>query len=164
MSTRARIRMTDDEVVSFLGEHTKTQLATISRTGWPHLVTMFYGVFDGRIGFWTYRTSQKAVNLDRDPRVTCLVEAGQAYEELVGVQVQGEVERVEDPDEILRIGFEVYGRSMAMDAETLESLRPFIADQASKRWAYLVTPTKVASWDHRKLAAAHTPSGVAAAS
>ena len=52
---------------------------------------MFYALLDGRIAFWTYRTSQKARNLARDPRLTCLVEDGEDYFELRGVQVAGVV-------------------------------------------------------------------------
>ena len=31
---------------------------------------MLYTMLDGRIAFWTYRSSQKALNIARDPRVT----------------------------------------------------------------------------------------------
>ena len=50
---------------------------------------MFYALIDDRIAFWTYRGSQKARNLARDPRVSCLVETGEEYFELRGVQVTG---------------------------------------------------------------------------
>ena len=109
-STRERIRMTEAEQVEFLAAPHKMQLATINPDGTPHLVTMYYGVFDGLLGFWTYRTSQKAVNLERDPRATCLVETGEGYDNLRGVQINGVVERIEDVDRIRAIGATVYGR------------------------------------------------------
>ena len=149
-TTRERIRMTETEVTAFLAQPLKLQLATINRDGTPHLVTMYYAVFDGLIGFWTYRTSQKAVNLERDPRVTCLVETGTGYDQLVGVQINGTVERIADPAEIRTIGTAVYGRYVS----ELGDLGAYLDDQARKRWAYLVQPTKISSWDHRKLAAA----------
>ena len=81
--------MTADEIAALLAAARKMQLATINRDGTPHLVTMFYALRDGRIAFWTYRASQKARNLARDPRLTCLVEDGEDYFELRGVQVNG---------------------------------------------------------------------------
>ena len=65
---------------------------------------MFYALIDGRIAFWTYRTSQKARNLARDPRLTCLVEDGEDYFELRGVQVTGTVRVVADQAGVLDIG------------------------------------------------------------
>ena len=40
---------------------------------------------EGRIAFWTYASSQKIKNLERDDRITCLVEDGADYFELRGV-------------------------------------------------------------------------------
>lgn len=149
-STRERIRMTAAEQAEFLAAPHKMQLATINPDGTPHLVTMYYGVFDGLLGFWTYRTSQKAVNLERDPRATCLVETGEGYDNLRGVQINGVVERIEDVDRIRAIGATVYGRYIEdFTAELEEYLDP----QARKRWAYLLHPRKISTWDHRKLAA-----------
>jgi nitroimidazol reductase NimA-like FMN-containing flavoprotein (pyridoxamine 5'-phosphate oxidase superfamily) len=76
MRQRDRVAMTAADVAAMLARSHKLQLATINRDGTPHLVTMFYVMLDGHITFWTYRSSQKARNLARDPRVTCLVETG----------------------------------------------------------------------------------------
>lgn len=152
-STRERIRMTDEEQADFLAAPHKMQLATINPDGTPHLVTMYYAVFDGLLGFWTYRTSQKARNLERDPRATCLVETGDGYDDLRGVQINGVVERIDDVARVRAIGATVYARYIAdFTAELEGSLDP----QAQKRWAYLLHPRSVATWDHRKLAAAMT--------
>lgn len=145
--------MTDAEIAEFLAAPHKMQLATINPDGTPHLVTMYYAVFDGLLGFWTYRTSQKALNLERDPRATCLVEAGEGYDQLHGVQLMGTVERIEDTDRIRSIGAEVYGRYIA---DFTPEMQEYLEPQARKRWAYLLHPQRVASWDHRKLAAATT--------
>ena len=76
MRHRDRVAMTAADQAALLAQSHKLQLATINPDGTPHLVTMFYVMLDGQIAFWTYRSSQKARNLARDPRVTCLVEAG----------------------------------------------------------------------------------------
>jgi Pyridoxamine 5'-phosphate oxidase len=142
---RDKVAMTPGEVADFLAGHHKMQLATINRDGTPHLVTMFYTVLEGRIAFWTYQKSQKALNLARDPRVTCLVEGGDDYFELRGVQVNGVVQPTGD---VLGVG-----RAIARDVSGVPegSLEEYVAHTGRKRLAYLVEPRKVSSWDHAKL-------------
>jgi PPOX class probable F420-dependent enzyme len=166
MSIRARIRLSDAEIEDFLAAPRKMQLGTINPDGTPHLVTMYYAPWGspdddgpGRLAFWTYRTSQKAKNLARDPRCTVLVEAGEGYDELHGVSITGTVEAIDDVPAVLRIGREVYGRYL--DGGLAEGLDGFLEDQARKRRAFVLVPTRIASWDHRKLVAAHTGAGVA---
>ncbi|GGM93260.1 hypothetical protein GCM10010106_47020 [Thermopolyspora flexuosa] len=148
MHQRARIAMTEDEVAAFLAESHKLQLATVNRDGTPHLVPMFYALLDGRICFWTYAKSQKARNLERDPRVTCLVEAGEAYHELRGVMLYGTAERITDPERVLAVGLAVAGRMAG--AGGAAPPREAIEHTARKRVAFAVHPTRVTSWDHRK--------------
>jgi len=148
MKQRDRVTMTDAEVSAMLAGSRKLQLATINRDGTPHLVTMFYVMLRGQIAFWTYRSSQKARNLARDPRVTCLVETGKDYFELRGVQVAGRVRCVEDPVGVLEIGRGVAGGMAGVPAEAVEE---YVAHAARKRVGYVVEPARIVSWDHRKL-------------
>src|SRR5690606_1942005 len=84
MKRRDLIRMTDDEVRAFLaGRHTMN-VATMNHDGTIHLVAMWYGFVGDDTAFWTYGKSQKIRNLERNPQITCLVEAGERYEELQG--------------------------------------------------------------------------------
>jgi PPOX class probable F420-dependent enzyme len=146
---RDRVTMTAADQADLLAGSHKLQLATINRDGTPHLVTMFYVMLDGRIAFWTYRSSQKARNLARDPRVTCLVETGEEYFELRGVQVLGLARCIEDPARVLDIGRRVATVTSGMAADVLEE---YTAKTARKRLGYVVEPRRVISWDHRKLA------------
>lgn len=157
MSIREQIRLSDDEITAFLEPPRKVQLATLNDDGSPHLSTMFYALVDGNIAFWTYRTSQKAVNLIRDPRVAVLVEDGTTYEELVGVSITGTAEHVTDPDRIRAIGRSVYGRHIGNPDDP--QLDAFLDHQVQRRDGFIVHAKKVASWDHAKLAAGHTPAG-----
>jgi PPOX class probable F420-dependent enzyme len=148
MKQRDRVGMTEAEVTAFLEGSRKLQLATISRDGTPHLVTMYYAMDGGRITFWTYRASQKARNLSRDPRVTCLIETGSEYFDLRGVQIQGAVRPVEDPAEVLEIG----RRIAAVMPGAHDGLPDdYLEHTARKRLGYVVEPTRVISWDHSKL-------------
>jgi PPOX class probable F420-dependent enzyme len=141
--------MSDDDVAAFLAGSRKLQLATINPDGTPHLVTMFYGLDAGRIAFWTYGKAQKARNLARDPRVSCLIEAGDAYDELRGVLVYGKAEPVTDQDRIMAVGM-LIARGMTPGVPD-DLLRPYVEQTGRKRVAYVVEPTRVVSWDHRRL-------------
>jgi PPOX class probable F420-dependent enzyme len=148
---RVNTRLSGDEVAAVLAEGTKLQLATVNPDGTPHLVTMFYALVDDRIAFWTYRASQKARNLERDPRVTCLVEAGDDYFTLRGVQVGGLATPTDDPAAVADIGARVVARSAGLPREHLDG---YVAHTAPKRRGYVVEPVRVASWDHRTLGGA----------
>jgi PPOX class probable F420-dependent enzyme len=141
--------MSENEVTALLEGARKLQLATINPDGTPHLVTMFYGLDKDRITFWTYGKSQKARNLARDPRVSCLIEAGEDYAELRGVLVYGRVTPMDDAEGVLAVGMAVARRMTPGVADEL--LRPYVEQTGRKRVAYVVEPTKVVSWDHRRL-------------
>ena len=152
-SGRDAVRLTDDEVQAVLAENLKVQVASNGPDGIPHLTTLFYIVRDGRIAFWTYGRSQKIRNLERDRRVSALVEDGTDYFELRGVSIQGKAEIVRDHDAIYSIGSEVATRMVG--AESFEALgdlgRETVEKQATKRVAVIIHPEKVATWDHRKM-------------
>src|SRR5580692_2799654 len=148
MKQRDRVAMTPDETAAFLAAGRKVQLATINPDGTPHLVTMYYVLTGGQITFWTYRSSQKARNLARDPRVTCLVETGDEYFDLRGVQVQGVVRTVEDPAGVLAIGRRIAGVTLNLHEGLADD---YVEHTARKRLGYVVEPARVVSWDHSKL-------------
>ena len=150
---RRAVRMSDAEIGSLLDENLKVQVASIGPDGAPHLTTLFYVVQDERIAFWTYARSQKIRNLERDPRVSALVEAGDDYFELRGVSITGRAELVRDPAGVLSIGSEVAVRMAGV--ESFEALgevgQAMVHRQARKRVAVVVHPEQVATWDHRKM-------------
>lgn len=149
MSGRDQIRMSEEEIRAFLEEQRILQVATIDHDGWPHLVAMWYAVIDGQVVFWTYAKSQKAVNLRRDDRLTCLVETGEAYNELRGVQIKGRAKLVNDRETVQRIAEIIYPRYTGGTLN--DATRRLIAAQAPKRVLVYVEPVEVVSWDHRKL-------------
>jgi PPOX class probable F420-dependent enzyme len=150
MKQRDAVSMTPDEVGALLAYARKVSIATINPDGTPHLVTMFFATAGGRIAFWTYRASQKARNLARDPRLTCLVEDGEEYFELRGVQIGGTVTVIEDLPGVTEVGRLIAARMPDMPAEALDE---YVTHAARKRTAYLIDPVRIASWDHRKLLA-----------
>ena len=148
MSRRDQIRMTDEEVDTFLAGRLVMNVASLGKDGRPHLVAMWYGFLEGAPAFWTYGRSQKIVNLRRDPRITCLVEDGEAYEELRGVELVGTARLVEDHDSLMAIGRSVFERYTGpWSDETL----PILESVGAKRVGVVIDVASVVSWDHRKL-------------
>ena len=148
---RDQIAMSDDEVTSYLAEQTVVNVATIGPGGYPHVVAMWYEVIDGKVAFWTFGKSQKIVNLRRDPKMTGLIESGDVYSELRGVELVGTGRIIEDFDAILHIGVQValkYNGAAAISDEAM----PFIEAQARKRLGVVLEVEQVVSWDHTKLA------------
>jgi PPOX class probable F420-dependent enzyme len=147
---RQLVAMTEEEVAGFLGLRLTMSLATNGADGWPHVVAMWYGFLDGAPGFLTYRSAQKYRNLQRDPRVGCLVEDGDRYDNLRGVMLRGRAEVVEDGDERLSLATNIIARYQGpLDPAGIDAVRASIA----KRVAVRIQVQDVASWDHRKLVA-----------
>jgi PPOX class probable F420-dependent enzyme len=153
MSRREQIRMSEVEIHTFLDEQRTMAVATIGRDGFAHVVAMWYVIVDDKPAFWTYAKSQKAVNLRRDPKVTCLVEAGEAYNELRGVQIRGNATLIEDGDAVLRLGEMIWERYTGGPLN--DEMRQMVAAQARKRIGVIVEPIEAATWDHRKLGGAY---------
>ena len=151
MSQRDRIRMTDDEIETFFAAGRKLQVASANADGTPHLVTMYYALLDGDLAFWTYGRAQKVVNLRRDPRITCLIEDGVAYNELRGATVYGDVELIEDYDRVVAFGMDLTARYPEVFGADAEAMRPFVEQQAHKRVVVRVRAKRTASWDHAKM-------------
>ena len=140
--------MSPTEVDNFLnGRHTMN-IATNGPTGHPHVVAMWYGFVGHKPAFWTFAKSQKIVNLRRDPRITALVEDGEVYNKLRGVELLGTGRLVTDPQEAFAIGASVYER---YNGPLTDEVRPFIEAQLQKRIAVVIEVERTVSWDHTKL-------------
>ena len=153
---RAQIVMSQAEVEEFVTSSRGGTLATIGHDGQPHLTAMWYAVVDGEIWFETKAKSQKAQNLRRDPRMTCMVEDGQTYDTLRGVSLEGRGVIVDDPEALWRVGVSVWER---YTGPYTEEMRPFVELMLNKRIAVRVDPERVRSWDHRKLGMDPVPLG-----
>jgi hypothetical protein len=115
------------------------------------VMPLWYVPRDGEIWIWTYAKSQKVKNLARDPRATLLIETGTENNELRWVQIEAEAELIRDLEPVVE-----YAKEMTVRySEGIESVEGDAAAglraQAPKRVAIHFHPTRVASWDHRKL-------------
>lgn len=152
---RSRIELSEAEQQELLRSSRILQVASINPDGRPHLVPMWFDFDDeGVLIFTTYGRSQKVRNLERDPRMTALAEAGEAYNELRGLSIDATAEIVRDP--------QVTARSLAIiGAKYDDRPRPEppaeplaeadLPPPAFKRVTVRIHPERTRSWDHRKL-------------
>ncbi len=155
-SRRDQIRMTGDELEAFLAERKTVTCATLGPNGRPHLMPLWYVAEGVELRCWTFAKSQKAKNLERDPRATLQVEAGVAYEELRGAMLECDTELVRDTAAVAAVGLAILARyAPAGDDDARARLRAAVEQQAPKRVGMRFTPTRIVSWDHRKLRGAY---------
>ena len=150
VNQRAAIVMSDAEVAAFLEQSRVATIATNGPTGHPHLVAMWYGLVDGKVYFETKAKSQKVVNLRRDANISCSVEAGDTYDQLRGVAIEGTATIIDDTtaDEYWAAGISVFER---YNGPYSDEMRPFVEIMMNKRVVIRIDPQRVRSWDHRKL-------------
>lgn len=140
--------MTDDEMRAFVAEQMVMQCATVGPRGRPHMVPLWYVPEGIELVGWTYAKSQKGRNLERDPRATIGIEDGVRYEELRGVMFECEVELERDPASVEQNGLMLFERYAD---EVTPEIREMVAKQAQKRIGLRFVPSRIVSWDHRKL-------------
>jgi hypothetical protein len=109
-----------------------------------------------RLWAWTYAASQKVRNVERDPRATLQVEAGESYEQLRGVTLECEVAVHRELERVAALGEEIfrrYGspRGRPPVAELDPALAGVLRGQAAKRVGLEFIERRRATWDHRKL-------------
>jgi PPOX class probable F420-dependent enzyme len=150
VSRRDLIKMTADEAQGFLDEQRTVICATNGRDGWPHLMPLWYVVRDGSLWSWTYAKSQKTRNLERDPRASLQVEAGEQYDQLRGILLRCDVTIHRETADVAQLGLEIFARYTGADLP--DETRAMVQAQAPKRVAFEFVERSRATWDHRKLA------------
>lgn len=152
MSRRVEITMSELELRAFLAEERVVTCATLGPNGRPHLMPLWYIADGATLKSWTYEKSQKVRNLERRPQATLLVEAGDLYRELRGAMLECDVELVREADAKTAIGMALGRRYRKTDMSDLSpEARAGILKQAPKRIGLVFRPTRVVTWDHRKL-------------
>ena len=153
---RAAITMSEDEITAFIEQSRTATMATNGPGGVPHLIAMWYGVIDGKIYFETKTKSQKVANLRRDPKIAAMIEAGDTYDQLRGVSVEGTAVIIDDTtsDEYWAAGNSVFER---YNGPVTEETKPFVEIMMNKRVVVRIDPVRVRSWDHRKLGGGAMP-------
>lgn len=146
--------MTGEELAHFLAEEHTMTVATTGPRGRPHLMPVHYFIDAGGAPVtWTYARSQKTVNLERNPRATLQVEAGDAYDELRGAMLEADVEIIREVATVTEIGLLVAARNGGPPSQPVALTardRERITAQAPKRVGLRFHVTRAVTWDHRK--------------
>lgn len=134
--------MTTDEALAFLATGTRTaKVAWVSSDGRPHVAPIWFIVEDGEILFNTGAGAGKARAMQRDPRISLVVDVEEPP--YAFVKVDGTVEITEDPDELLRVATVIGGRYMGEDQAEAYGARNGVPGECLVR----VRPTSIAGFD-----------------
>ncbi len=144
-----KLAMSAEERDAFLVAERTCRVASIGADGSPHVTPLWFAWDGAALWLTSIVRSQRWTDLQRDNRVSVIVDAGDPFTELRGVELRGvaevvgEVPRTGEPvaelDEPERIfGAKYVGGTMRHDG----------------RHAWIrVTPAKIVSWDFRKIGA-----------
>jgi hypothetical protein len=144
---RARaIAMTPDEVDAFLAEQRTCRVATVGSTG-PHATPLWFVWQDGVLWLTSLSRSQRWTDLQNDPRIAVVVDTGEDYGELRGVELRGRVEVV---GEVPRTGEPLPELNGPEQAFADKYSGGTIVRDGRHAWLRLV-PEKITSWDFRKI-------------
>ena len=141
--------MSPKERDEFLANERTCRVASIGRDGSPHVTPLWFAWDGTSLWLTSIVRSQRWSDLQRDNRVSVIVDAGGPFTELRGVELRGAAEVV---GEVPRTGAPL---------PELEPPEQLFADKYAGgqmhhdgRHAWLkVTPTKIVSWDFRKIGA-----------
>jgi hypothetical protein len=142
-----RIAMSDAERDEFLRAERTCRVATVGTEG-PHVAPLWFVWHDGALWLTSLNRSQRWTDLERDPRIAVVVDAGHDYVELRGVELRGRVEVV---GEVPRTG-EPEPRLEPIERAFAEKYTGGSEFGYDGRHAWLALhPEKIVSWDFRKI-------------
>src|SRR5260221_4925249 len=145
----AKIARTREELDAYLVAERTCRVATVSPLGPQNRARWF--VWDGTALWLTSLVkSQRWTDLEREPRVAVLVDAGEAYGELRGAELRGKVEVVGEVPRTGEANPELDVPEVLMARKYYGTDTPYYDGRHA--WLKLI-PEKITSWDFRKLAA-----------
>lgn len=141
--------MTPAERDAFLAEQRTCRVATVSADGRPHVSALWFAWDGASLWLYSITRSRRWAELRRDPHIAVVVDAGEEYGELCGVELSGtavfvgEAPRTGEPCPELDVPERLFARkNFGLDE---------MPHDGRHAWLRL-TPDAIASWDFRKLA------------
>lgn len=141
--------MTDVERDEFLAAERTCRVATIGADG-PHATPLWFVWHDSAVWLYSIVRSQRWTDVQRDPRISVVIDAGRDYAELRGAEITGRAEVV---GEIPRTGEPHVGLRPVEHAFAQRYFdgAPHMGYDGRHAWLR-VSPRKITTWDFRKLA------------
>lgn len=138
------LEMTTEEAHEFLDSRPGwIMLTTSDRNGYPHTVPIGYFRLGDEVFIGCRDNTQKLKNIERNPKVSLLIESGSTMSDLKGLMIQGDADVVRDDPERVRLGREGAKQRGMPEADWPTEARPGSA--------YIrVRPVRMVSWDNAK--------------
>jgi hypothetical protein len=142
-----RIAMSPEERDEFLRTERTCRLASVKGSGGPHLSALWFAWDGNALWVTSIVKSQRWADVEKDPRVSVLVDTGHDFSELRGVEISGtaesigEVPRTGEPNDELVVPEQLFGDKYAGGK---------FGHDGRHAWLRIV-PEKIVSWDFRKM-------------
>ena len=99
---RSKRELTAAELEEFLESRDRwIVLSTVGPDGYPHSVPMGFFRWEGDIYMGCRAPTRKTRNIEREPRVSLLLENGRGASDLIGVLITGRAELIAEPAALL---------------------------------------------------------------
>lgn len=137
-------KLTKDEVNGFLDSRPGwIALTTLGKDGYPHTVPIGYFRLGDEVYIGCRAGTQKLKNIERNPKVSLMIESGTTMQDIKGVVIQGEATVLTAPEELLRLAREAARLRGTPEGELPAEPRPGAA--------YIrVVPVNYLSWDYAR--------------
>lgn len=146
------VRLSRDEAWAVIANAHTGIFTSLRADGTPVALPVWFVALDERIYIGTPSHTKKLVRIARDPRVSFLVESGERWAELVGVQLNGRANVVTDPVVLQRV-------MSALDAKyaTFRTARADMPEATRAHYAVetaiieIVPDARILSWNNSRL-------------
>jgi PPOX class probable F420-dependent enzyme len=142
-----RIALSAAELDEYLAGDRTCRMATLNAEGSPHVSALWFEWYGGALWVSSLFKSQRWVNLERDPRVSVLIDDGDDYGELRGVEILGRAEIV---GEVPRTGVP-HPELERVEQQKADRRTGGVVQRDGRHAWFKVVPDKIVSWDFRKI-------------
>jgi hypothetical protein len=142
-----RIAMSPEERDEFLRTERTCRVASVKSNGAPHVSALWFAWDGESLWLTSIVKSQRWTDIEKEPRVSVLVDTGHDFGELRGVEISGrahpvgEVPRTGEPNDELVTPEQLFGDKYAGGV---------FGHDGRHAWLRIV-PEKIVSWDFRKM-------------